>query len=187
MYGDSPHAPIEIVILLTTERDYDLDHCVQIAEHALGLDAMGVITPNGDFAPSDVGASVYLVDRDGETLFYFCAPEQVPVVVRTGMGRFPGTEGIRDQRSWVHLALETRAHTDVPPEHCMLLDRLTAGFMEDGVVQIYLPQQGLFVPASESLRSALYARPFAEALETAKILATPPPGASGPAGSPASG
>ena len=172
--------PTEVVILLASERDYDLDRCVWLAEQALDLHAEGLEATAGKIAPPEIGASVHLVNVDGESRFHFGAPEQVSVVVRTGNGKFfpqgesappndhPGVaKAVRDHRAWVHLALDAKPDEDVPPERTMLLHKLAAGFMDGGALLLHLPGHGVFVEDSESLRAALRERPFAEALRQA--------------------
>ena len=130
---DSP-VPTEVVILFGKERDYDLDCCVEIAEQDLGLNAEGRIATDGNIVTPEVGASVQLVDAEGECMFYFGAPEQALVVVRTGNGSFFGqdeidaakqepaiAQAVHDHRSWVHLALDTKPGKDIQPERSMLL------------------------------------------------------------------
>ena len=171
----------EVVILFANEREYDLDRCVGIAEQALGLHAEGQIVTDDDIAPPEVGASVQLVDRDGECVFYFGAPEQALVIAQTGNGGFfrQGETAVQNQkpdiaeaigshRAWVRLALDQGSDGDIPPEQTMLLQKLTAGFMGDDGLLLHVPQHGLFVRGSAALRAALNVKPLAEALREAR-------------------
>ncbi len=168
--------PNEVVILFANERDYDLDRCVWIAEQALGLGTEGVIGAEGRIREPVAGASVHLVDGDGECTFYFGAPEQIPIMARMGNGRFfkdpeeasarapQAARAILDHRSWAHLALEPGPDETTAPPRNLLLQQLTAGFMDDKTLLLHLPEHDLFVDGSEKLRTALKTMSFAEAL-----------------------